>query len=629
MKRPAISNVRHKSATPDARLWIAWLIVAAGAAAYANSFNGQFLLDDARNIVENERIRELWPPWPLLTARRFTLELSLAINYAISELNLWSYHTLNLLIHLAAALTLFGVVRRTLRLPAMHGRFADNAHWLAAGTALLWVVHPLTTSSVTYIIQRSESLMGLFYLLTLYCVIRGACAQRSLGWYTAAVASAALGLGAKAVMITVPVVILAYDAILLTKSVRTSLRRRWGLYLGLFATWLLPMFSGIVTGVLSPTDNGHATVGFGFREFTGIDYALTQPGVILHYLRLSLWPHTLCLDYAWPITDYDPAAFLPPLAVVGAMVSMTIWGLIRRAPLAFLGVWFFGILAPTSSIIPIRDVAFEHRMYIPLAAVVVLAVLAGHKALHWLAGKSALLARYRRPISVGVLVCLVAALGVRTHLRNRDYDDRLGMLRNIVAQRPNNARAFNNLGAELAARRSYDEAITAYHNSLRAQPGQYSAHYNLGNTCARLGRYDKAVEHFQRTLELAPDHIEARINAGSVLTRQGRYDEAITLLRKALELLGRFESEQHLAASAQMHLGSAYAGSAAWQKAAACFRDALKLRPDYYRAHYNLAQVLQRLGRTDRAIDHYRRTLQANPGHAGARKQLEALGQRP
>ncbi len=160
----------------------AGLIVLATAAAFSSSFAGSFVFDDPAAIVENPTIRHLWPIWPTLCPPRHgetvtgrpLLNLSLAINFAISGDKVWSYHAANLAIHILAALLLFGVLRQTFLLPVMRDRWGAAALPLASVIALLWAVHPLQTESVTYTVQRAESLVALFYLLTLYCFIRGA-----------------------------------------------------------------------------------------------------------------------------------------------------------------------------------------------------------------------------------------------------------------------------------------------------------------------------------------------------------------------------------------------------------------------------------------------------------------------
>jgi len=196
----------RRAQAPASNRWttfgLAAVIAAAAIWAYATSFNGVFVLDDKPAIVLNPNVRTLWPLTQALSAppespvsARPVASLSLAINYALADpavrdvfeppspgappdigprflSNVWGYHAMNLVLHILAALALFGVVRRTLLTETMRGRFAAHATSLAFFVALLWVVHPLTTDAVTYVIQRIEILMGLFFLLTLYCAIR-------------------------------------------------------------------------------------------------------------------------------------------------------------------------------------------------------------------------------------------------------------------------------------------------------------------------------------------------------------------------------------------------------------------------------------------------------------------------
>lgn len=150
--------------------WFPLLILFLGILAYANSLSGQFVFDDKMVIENNPYIRQLFFCKP--TTRCF-VDLTYAINYATGKLNPADYHATSLFIHLMAGLVLYGIVRRTLLLPQMAQRFRDDASLLAFFMSATWLVHPLTTSAVTYLSQRYESLMGMFYLLTLYCVIRG------------------------------------------------------------------------------------------------------------------------------------------------------------------------------------------------------------------------------------------------------------------------------------------------------------------------------------------------------------------------------------------------------------------------------------------------------------------------
>ena len=165
------------------------MLLVAGLVVYANSFSGIFLFDDEPHIIRNDTIRHLFPPWDLLSARRPVLYVTLALNYAASKLEPWSYHVVNLTVHILASFALFGVVRHTLNMQCLRQRYGRTSQHLAGAVALIWLVHPLQTQSVTYVIQRSEALMGLFYLLTLYCLIRCAHSHRPSGWTLGAIGS--------------------------------------------------------------------------------------------------------------------------------------------------------------------------------------------------------------------------------------------------------------------------------------------------------------------------------------------------------------------------------------------------------------------------------------------------------
>ena len=280
-RESVITRASRSTASLPSRALFPFVVIAPTILVYANSFNGVFLFDDAPHIVHNERIQHLRPLAGLLSGQRPIIDLSLAINYALGKLNVWGYHAINLGIHLLAALALYGVIRRTLSRNQLADRFGSSSGPLAAVAALIWAVHPLQTQSVTYIIQRSESLMGLFYLLALYCLIRSVDSVRRRVWQLAAVACCASGMGSKAVMVTAPLVLFLYDWVFLSKSAAIAARRRWTLYLGLAATWGVPWLTGVAGGVLNPSTRG-ASVGFGFKGIMPLDYFLTQFGVIVH-----------------------------------------------------------------------------------------------------------------------------------------------------------------------------------------------------------------------------------------------------------------------------------------------------------------------------------------------------------
>lgn len=582
-----------------ARKFLPLWIVVAGLLAYGNSLFASFVFDDISSIVNNPRVRALWPPWvSMLHTFRPIVDFTFAGQYALGGLDPWGYHLGNVAIHVLAGLVLFGVMRRTLSSGVAARHYGPAADRLALAVALIWMVHPLQTESVAYVAQRAESMMGLFYLLTLYCAIRGAGASRPGIWSAMAVGSCVLGMGCKPVIATAPLTVLFYDKIFLAGNLRGALRRRWLMYLGLAATWGL--LAALTIWAPSPAEQG---AGFGYKGVTPLTYALTQPIVLLHYLRLSFWPVGLVIDYSWPVASAW-TQILPPLLLVGTLLLGTIWALFRVPAWGFLGVWFFLTLAPSSSFIPLADLAAEHRMYLSLAAVAVLFVLGV-----WV------IARRRAPIFLGVVALLTVGLMALTFARNRDYGSELVMWQDTILKRPGNARALINAGGILVKQHRIDEAISYFLEALQHSPDHAMAHCNLGLAKAAQGRWEEAHAEYEKALELKPDYAEAHNNLGILLFQQGRVDEARAHYAQALAI-----NPDHVAA--QVNLGNLLFHEDKLAEAVARYEIALKLDPDIAETHNNHGMALFKLGKVEDAIRHYAHALQLNPDYAEAHHNM-------
>lgn len=430
------------------------LAMVCGVAAYSNSLRGPFIFDDIDAILNNPRVnRSLADSGrnvPTTLSGRPVLWGSFAADYFVGGMHVEVYHVTNLLIHLASGAVVFGIVRRTLLCePVWGSRFAESAGWLAGAVTAVWLVHPLNTEAVTYTVQRAESLAGFFYLLVIYGAMRD--------WKVAAMIACALGLGTKEVVATAPIVALIYDRTFLSGSLAGAIKRRAGLYAGLAMTWAIPAAT-VIGGARG------ASVG----NISPMDYGRTQLGVIWHYIALTFWPRYLVLDYYdWPIVhSWDGVGWGGMLVVM--MIVLAVGALWWRPWVGFLGMWFFVILAPSSSVLPIfTEVAAEHRMYLPLVAVVALVVVGG-----WVTMSRCVAGAW----IAGVLVTiLLAALSARTFLRNAEYENPEAIWTDNVIERPLNPRA----------------------------------HFNLGYTLMGLGRPGEAEREFQTALDLEPDYVAA------------------------------------------------------------------------------------------------------------------------
>lgn len=621
-------------------------LVAVGLVCYWNSLDTPFVLDDIPRIVDNARIRHLWPLWDVLTyGGRPILYLSIALNYAYGRLDPRGYHVVNLAIHIVAGLALFGILRRTLESRVLAERFGKTSHWLAMTVALIWMVHPLQTESVTYVIQRGESLMGTCYLLTLYCAIRYADAPDSPAWGAAAVAVCAAGMATKEVMVTAPVMVLLYDRIFIAPSLAEIRQRRWKLYAGLFAT--LAILAALV--IAGPRQTGFE---IGVETIAPWEYAKTQFEVIVHYLRLVVWPRPLVLDYSWPVARGGIGSVLPYALGIAALVVMTGWALLRLKPVGFLGAWFFLILAPTSSVLPIADVAFEHRMYLPLVAVVALFVIGGYEGLHLAQRRLGWKDDVPKRLAIVAAAIWATGLSWATILRNQDYRTHLSIYSDTVAKRPDNPRAHYNLGVALDLLGKLDEAIAHYVEAVRLRANYAEAHSNLGLALYKKGRLNEAVEHFSEAIRYRPDLAVTRHQFAVALKKLGRTEEAITQDVEAVRLkpddadahndLGTllFDKDRLTEAVAQFseavrlkpgyaeanhNLGLALYSLGRVKEAIPYLTEAVRLKPDYAEAHNNLGVALHHEGRIEEATLHFAQAVRIRPDYADARNNLDAL----
>ena len=495
-------------------------IALAVAAVYRGTLSCPFIYDDHVWVTHNPSIGRLWPPGGALLAPpgsavggRPVLSLSLALNHALSGDGAWSYHLANIAIHVLAAFTLFGAVSRTLAL--MPGRFPSEEDRIgpAFAVALLWAVHPLQTEAVTYVAQRSESLMGLFYLLVLYCFIRASRPPGGRGWGALSVLACLLGMATKEVMVTAPLAVLAYDRTFVAGSAREALRLRWRLYLGLASTWLVAAWLSAGLGARG--------VGYGLG-FTWWAYGLTECWAVCHYILLSLFPHPLVFDYGTRLVGSVGEAVPWALALAAAVAAAgaAYW---RRTALGFAGAWFFLVLAPASSVVPVAyQPMAEHRMYLPLAAVAAALVL----------GAWARLGRRSLPL----VLAAALALGTASFLRNRDYSSETAIWADTVARRPSNPRARIALGDALSAESRHAEAAEQFSQALRMDPGDAETRRKLGLALFRLGGAAQALAQYRMIVPPTPDSAPLHYDIGLALEASGRIREAIAELEKAARL---------------------------------------------------------------------------------------------
>lgn len=519
------------------RVWLVALVLgAATTAAYWNSLETPFLAGDAPAIVEQAAPRSpealgpvLPPPAGMAAAGRPLLTLSFALHHALGADSVRGYHVVNGVIHLLAGLTLFGLMRRTLQRPVLPERLHAAAGWIAAVAAGAWLLHPLQTAAVTPIESRAHVLAGWFYLLTLYGFVRATAAddvgaagesrRRSWRWWAVAIAACFTGMATHPMTVTAPLLVLAYDRTFLAGGFGDALRVRWRIHAALASGWIL------LAVLLYQARTGDA---YGTGTLAPGDYLVTQAYAIATYLKLAVWPSPLVFDYGPDFVVVLGDVWPQALLVTGLLAAGAelVW---RRSPLGFAALWFFGILAPTSSLLPIpAHTVAEHRMYLPLAALVVVAVV----ALYQWRGRAGL-----------VFATLVAAgYGWLTQLRNETYRSELALWRDTLAARPHNVRALHGLGMAHSTLEQHAEAVPLLEKLVRLERGRTPdfrpavVRTRLGHHLVALGRADEALPHFEEALQRDSYHAPAHYHLGLALLQLGRPAIAQRHFREAARL---------------------------------------------------------------------------------------------
>lgn len=561
-------------------LTYAVLLTAAGMLAYENSFQGVFVFDDFDCIVNNPGIRRLPFQWastesvtPGGLERRAVGGLTFALNYAAHGLDVWGYHLVNLVIHIAAGLFLMGLIRRTLLLDRFSTDVHEAASTLAFAAALLWLIHPLQTESVTYIVQRLESLMGLFFLASLYFLSRAGSPStdgcliplRRRTDQFLALALGCLCIATKEVGLMLPFVALLYDRCFLSDSWRETFRNRGVLHGFLLAAMACQIAFGMerVPIYLDRPDAG--------ERATSWEYLRSQPGVLLHYLALAFRPVDLCLDYLWPIA-HDRFEIYGKGAIICAVVLTGIVLLQRRPTAGFLIVSYFLVLAPSSTVVPLH-LAFEHRMYVSLACISVGVVVGTYLLLARLSSRLRLTSTFAKTGTLGVALCLTLPLVAATRARNETYHNRIHMWQDVVRVSPHNVRGYMNLAGDLADAGHYPEAEDHYRRAIRLKPTFDLAYYNFGVFVHhRQQSPRRAIYFLQRAVDLKPQRADYRFA-----------------------------------------LASAYEDLEDHERAEAEYLNACRLNPRYSDAYHNLGRILRLSHRYADAIRNLERAIELSP----------------
>lgn len=564
---------------------------------YAGSFGVPFIFDDFSIIDQNTFMRSLWPPTVAMeaphrstAAGRPLVAYSFAVNYAVSGLEVWSYHLFNLLVHAGSVLLLYVFLCRTLDLPRMRklaGGAFRGPFWPAL-VAAAWAVHPLNSETVVYIAQRTELMMALLMLASFVCLLWAARAADQAA-ETAPLASllavvfGVLATLCKETAAVLPLLLLFFDRAFVAGSFREAWRRRKGLHLGGVA-----VVAVAVTIAMGDHRGGLET---GNPEVTW-RYLLTQGAIILHYLRLCVLPYPLAITYEWPLVDGLRDGWLPAGTVALGLFA-TAWALVRRPMVGFCGAAFYLLLAPTSSVIPIMsEVAAERRMYLPLLAVLGLAVA----GVAWATRRWVPAPRWPAVAAggAGFALATVAAWGAVTVFRVQDYQTTERIWRQTLRAQPGSLYARSNLASELMKGGGLDEAEKLLKEIELEAPGFPRLQSQLGRVAFRRKQFVRAADLYLKSAHSIYGKPQDYAYAGFSLIMQGKRDPGAHALGRALELAPDNPTTLNFIATVLSRDGK-------HQDAVVYLRKILGRYPEMGAVWSNLAHNLNQIGQTDEA----------------------------
>ena len=498
--------------------------------------------------------------------------------------------------------------------------------------ALIFVAHPIQTQAVTYTVQRCASMAAMFYLAAVFFYLKArilaqsskleaqssgghplsAFSLQSSAFFTLCIICGMLAFLSKQNTASLPGVMLLSEYLVIDRRWE-GWKRKIPWFCLTFAFWGL--FVLYVIGFFSAGISGGIEAGALLEDVSRLtqetenvsrwSYLCTQFNVLVIYIRLLFLPIGQNLDYMYPFKTgffdgYTPLAFAFLIGIIG----IGIWNIRKRPVISFGIFWFFITLSVESSLIPIRDALFEHRLYLPMFG---FSIIVSYLVFHFLSNK--------RSLALVLSLSIIISLGLATYLRNITWQNDTTLWSDVVSKSFHNYRGHNNLGNALKKQGRTEKAVEHYLQALRIQPDFAGGHSNLGNALSKQGHTEEAIEHCLQALRIQPDFAEAHNNLAVALNKQGRTEEAIEHCLQALRIDPDF-------AEAHSNLGNALSKQGRTEEAIENYLQALRIQPNFAKVHNNLAAALDKQGRTEKAIEHYLQALRINPDYAEAHNNL-------
>ena len=586
-------------------------------ALYLNSLNNPFIFDDFPNIVNNPYIRNL-KDIPLFLKGLLTYtnpfrllpNVSFAINYHFHKVNVFGYHVVNLVLHILSGLLVYFIARNLFILESERNKSLSDdpkslhrqkTNYLSLLAAAIFISHPIQVNAVTYIVERNEVFASLFYLLGFYLFMKmGSSRGRPKALLVFGIPLIFfLAVLSKEISFTFPINLALFDLMYMCEN-REMVKRRLKVYIGIGLPLILYPIFFLRGGIFAML----------FRQshpWTPWENFLTQSNVIIQYFKLILLPllRWLNIDHGFQISKslFEYPTFVSISIILFLLILAT--GLIRKKRLISFSIfWFFIVLAPTSSIIPIPDIMVEYRLYLPMFSLSLILAL----GLHYL---FQLLARYHSKILGqgvvwGISILILSFYSVVTVERNKIFGDELTLWSDAVKKSPEKIRPKISLVGAYNQHGLYDQAIATSLEVLKREPRDHQIYTKLGVSYMFKRDYDKAIDAFKTSIEINENNPIAYNNLGIIYLERKDFDQAIAFLRKAMAL----DPDR---AEAYNNLAKTFATKGLLDEAIKEEKEAIRIDPTMAEYHFNLAKLYENKGRFNDSVEEYRKALKLEP----------------
>lgn len=609
-----VSIIRKNFISVMHAAFVASVLAGAVLLLYWPTLDYPFVFDDGHNIVNNPHIRMdeislkniVDAGFKSPTPNRPLANISFAFNYYFQRYHAAGYRLINILIHIMSGIFLYFLLRITLNILSP-GSTGSCWRWTPFFAALIWLVHPLQTQSVTYVVQRMNALAAMFYILCLllYALARLTERQskkRSL--YAGCFIAGLLALASKENAAMLPVFIFLYEWFFFQDMSRPWLKKHLSHFAVIFGVIVLVVFLFLGSHPLLKIISGYEG-----RGFTPAQRMLTEFRVVIFYGSLMLFPHParLNLDHDFPLSLslLSPFTTLLSIAAIAALAVLAFYWAPKERFLSFGIIWFLGNLVIESSIIPL-EIVFEHRTYLPLMFGIPVCVMLAGRCLKsdWL--------------KIPAMIAAVAVCAAWTYDRNAAWHDEVVLWQDSVKKSPGKARPHYNLGLALEAAGRSDEAIQSYLQAVRIDPNYAEAYNNLGVAYADKKMLPEAVRYYSLSLRINPAFDRAHHNLGLALARQGKLNEAVRHFYEALRINPSYANAHH-------NLGIALAKMGRLDEAVGHLQKAVHIKPDFAEAYNNLGLAQARQGNLRQAVESFSEALRIRPGYGAAQRNLRVI----